>query len=124
MSDKESLENLILSATSALSTMSAEQKIFALSRLTQNLTIGGRNVYSERFTAPDTIEKFYTINEMLHRVSNQLMHLSSGDDKAEPDETLIDSLYHLAREGRCEVELMWALKYSFRPYEETRSLNS
>lgn len=99
--------------------MSSERKIFVLSLLAHNLTIGGRGVYSERSTDPNTIEKSYTINEMLHRVSSQLMHLASKDGAAIPDEILIHLLHDFAREGGCEVELMSALRYSFssKPFD-------
>ena len=49
---------------------------------------------------------------MLHRVSSQLMHLSSRDGAEEPDEIFIQSLRDLALNGSCEVELGSALKYS------------
>jgi hypothetical protein len=42
------------------------------------------------------------------------MHLASGDGAAEPDDVFFQSLYTLAREGDCEVELRSALKYSLQ----------
>lgn len=103
---------MIQAVKAALSKVPSERKIYVLSLLAHNLTIGGRGVYSGRSTVPETIEKYYTLNEMLHRVSSQLMHLSSKDGAAEPDEVFIQFLHDLASEGGCEVELGSALKYS------------
>ena len=105
-------DEMIEGVKTALSKLSPERKIYVLSLLAHNLTISGRGVYSDRNRVSETIEKYYTLNELLHRVSSQLMHLSSGDEAAEPDESFIQSLYDRACEGGCEVELRSALRYS------------
>lgn len=104
-------ENEISSAFD-LSRLSPDRKIFVLSLLTHNLTISGRAIYSDHRAEAATLRKFYTLNEILHKVSSQLMHLASKDGAAEPDDVFVESLYTLAREGECEVELHSALKYS------------
>ena len=109
-----------ISSASALAGLSPDRKIFVLLLLTHNLTISGRAVYSDQRGDTETIEKFYTLNELFHRLSSQLMHLASGDGAAEPDDGFVQSLYTLAREGGCEVELSSALKYSLSCAEEKR----
>lgn len=111
-------KEIINAATSALSGFSEERKIYVLLLLSHNLTVSGRGVYSDRSGDPKTIQKFYTLNELQHRLSSQLMHLASKDGAAEPEDSFIESLYALACDGNCEAELSSALKYSLLSRDE------
>ncbi len=62
---------------SALSRLSLDRKLYVLSLLAHNLTVSGRGVYSERSDDNETTEKLYTLNEVQHRLSSQLMHIAS-----------------------------------------------
>lgn len=97
---------------SALSRLALDQKLYVLSLLAHNLTISGRAVYSERRDDNETTEKLYTLNEVQHRLSSQLMHIASNDGNAQLDDAFIDSLYSFARQGGCEGELTSALKFT------------
>lgn len=105
-------EELKSAAKSVLSGLSLDRKLYVLALLAHNLTISGRSVYSERSADNETIEKLYTLNEVQHRLSSQLMHMISNDGQAQLDDALIDSLYSFARQGGCEGELSAALKFT------------
>ena len=105
-------DNLKSTAKSLLSGLSLDRKLYVLSLLAHNLTISGRSVYAERSADNETIEKLYTLNEVQHRLSSQLMHIISNDDNAQLDDAFIDSLYSFARQGSCEGELNTALKFT------------
>ena len=96
---------------SALSTISSARKLAALSLLAHNLTVSARAVYAERDDRDDTVERLYTLNEVQHRLSNQMLHIAN-DNNDYTDEYLVDMLYSFARSGNCEEELTWALKFT------------
>jgi hypothetical protein len=105
-------DELKSAAISVLSGLSLNRKLYVLSLLAHNLTISGRSVYSERSDDNETTEKLYTLNEVQHRLSSQLMHIASNDGNAQLDDAFIDSLYSFARQGGCEGELTSALKFT------------
>ena len=99
-------------AKTVISGLSPDRKLYVLSLLAHNLTISGRSVYSERSADNETIEKLYTLNEVQHRLSSQLMHIISNDGHAQLDDAFIESLYSFARQGGCEGELSTALTFT------------
>lgn len=103
---------------SSLSGLSSSRKLYVLSLLVHNLTISGRSVYSERSEDNDTTEKLYTLNEVQHRLSSQLMHITSNDGDAQTDDDFIDSIYDFAKQGSCEGELSSALKFTLSATQE------
>jgi len=96
---------------SALSTVSSTRKIAALSLLAHNLTVSARAVYAERNERDDAVERLYTLNEVQHSLSNQILHIAN-DNNNYTDQYFIDLLYSLASSGNCEDELSWALKFT------------
>src|SRR5215210_1808942 len=100
------------SAAFTLSQLSLDRKLYVLSLLAHNLTISGRGVYSERNNEDETIDKLYTLNEVQHRLSSQVMHLASKDGDAQQDDPFIDSLYDFAKRNGCEREFTSALKHT------------
>jgi hypothetical protein len=104
-------ENEIKSRVSSLlSRLSPDRKLYALSLLAHNITVGARAVYSERRGDDETIDKLYTLNEVQHRLSSQLMHIAARDGHVQPDDALIDYLYDFARRSGCEGELAFAIE--------------
>jgi hypothetical protein len=106
------------SLASTLSQLSLDRKLYVLSLLAHNLTVSGRGVYSQRSNEDETTDKLYTLNEVQHRLSSQLMHLASKDGDGQPDAEFIDSLYDFAKRNGCERELTSALKYTLSATNE------
>jgi hypothetical protein len=98
-------------AVSALSKLALDQKLYALALLSHNLTISGRLVYSERSDDRETVKKLYSLNEIQHRLTSQMMHIALKEDNI-PDKTFVNTLYSFAQQGECESELTIAFKHT------------
>lgn len=95
-----------------------ELRAYFLSLLSHNLTISIRLVYSESVSVDETLKKVYSLNELQHKISSTLMHLTQEGKLSQPDEHFLDTLYDVAQQGGCEWELALAFNYTLPAFEK------
>jgi hypothetical protein len=86
----------------AFLSMSPKRKMRVLSLLAHNLTIRARSAYLPEVNDEMARRKLHGLNELLHVVTGQLMHLVSEDAMRYPDDVFLDILVEKAQIGQCE----------------------
>jgi len=99
-------------AKTAFLSMSPNRKARVLSLLAHNLTIRARSAYLPELNDDSARKKLCGLNELLHVVTGQLMHMVSEDAKRYPDDVFMDILIEKAQMGQCEVDLGQAFEWS------------
>lgn len=88
---------------------STEWNSYLLSLLAAGLTSSVRLLLSQRSSASRIIDKLSILNELQTAINLRIVGCLSGEEVS-PDETFIDSLFGLARQGDCEGELTTAVR--------------
>ncbi len=109
--DERYRDRLTTSFASALSGLQPEREVFFLSVLSHNLTVGVRSVYADKLDAEVSLRKLYGLNEIQHRVSGRLRHLSAGDELWAVS-LFVRTLMETAGTYGCEDELLTAFKFT------------
>jgi hypothetical protein len=99
-------------AKAAFLSMSPNRKVRVLSLLAHNLTICARSANLPEVNDDLARRKFRGLNEVLHVVTGQLMHMVLEDAKRYPDDVFMDILVEKAQMGQCEGELVQAFEWS------------
>lgn len=99
-------------AKTALLSMSPNRKLRVLSLLAHNLTICARSAYLPEVNDDLARKKLRGLNELLHVVTGQLMHMVSEDAERYPDDVFMDILVEKAQVGQCEGDLVQAFEWS------------
>jgi hypothetical protein len=99
-------------AKTAFLSMSPNRKMRVLSLLAHNLTICARSAYLPEVNDDLARKKLCGLNELLHVVTSQLMHMVSEDTKRYPDDVFMDILIEKAQMGQCEGDLVRAFEWS------------
>jgi hypothetical protein len=92
--------------------LSADRKCRLLSLVAHNLTVCARAAALPEVQDGPARRKLLGLNELLHLVTGQVMHLVRGDQKRYPDDVFMDVLLETAELKRCEGELAQAFEWS------------
>jgi hypothetical protein len=92
--------------------MSADRKCRLLSLVAHNLTICARAASLPEVQDAPARQKLLGLNELLHLVTGQVMHMVGDDQKRYPDDVFMDILLETAELKRCEGELVQAFEWS------------
>src|SRR5437773_2302527 len=95
-------------AKTAFLAMLPDRKARVLSLLAHNLTICARAAYLPEVGDDLARKRLHALNEVLHAVTGQLMHMVSGDANRYPDDVFMDILLEKAQMGHCEGDLLQA----------------
>lgn len=93
---------------SAIVEDSAEWQSYLLSMLAEGLTSRIRVLLSQWSNEPRIAAKLSVLNELQAAISLRLVRLPSYGESSS-DETFVNSLFELARQGHCEAELTVAV---------------
>ncbi len=92
--------------------MVSDRKMRMLALLAHNLTICARSAYLPEIGEVSARKRLHALNELLHVVTGQLMHMVAGDANRYPDNVFMDILREKAQIGHCEADLLQALQWS------------
>ena len=92
--------------------MSAEQKPCLLALVAHNLTVCARASSLPEVQDAAARRKLLGLNELLHLITAQVMHLIRGDEDRYPDDVFLDILLETAEMKRCEEDLVHAFCWS------------
>ena len=83
-----------------------------LSLLAHNLTVCARSAYLPEVSDDLARQRLRGLNELLHVVTSQLMHMVSDDAKRYPDDVFMDILFEQAQMNHSERDLLQAFQWS------------
>lgn len=92
--------------------MSTGQKIRLLALLAHNLTVCARAVALPEVQDALARRKLLGLNELLHLITAQVMHLICDDEDRYPDDVFMTILLETAAMQRCERDLVQAFEWS------------
>src|SRR4051812_3484461 len=92
--------------------MPADRRTRLLSMVAYNLTVCARAASLPEVQDSTARRKLLGLNELLHLIAAQVMHLVKGDQERYPDDKLMDILLETAEMKHCEGELAQAFEWS------------
>lgn len=92
--------------------LSADGKARLLSLVAHNLTVCARTASLPEVQDAPARRKLLGLNELLHTVTGQVMHMVRGDQNRYPDDVFMDILLETAEMKRCEGDLVQAFEWS------------
>ena len=92
--------------------MSADRKTRLLSLVAHNLTVCARVASLPEVPDARARQKLLGLNELLHLVTDHVMHMVWGDQNRYPDDVFMDILLETAEMKRCEGDLVQAFERS------------
>ena len=84
-----------------------------LSRLAFQLTVAARGAYPRDANEPALVTPLMGVNELLHKVLGQSVHLASGT-ASYPDDVFVRTLCEIADQYQCTHELYTASELASR----------
>lgn len=92
--------------------MSTDQKARLLSLVAHNLTVCARAASLPEVHDAPARRKLLGINELLHTVTAQVVHMIGGSEDGYPDDVFMDILLETAEMQRCGRDLVQAFEWS------------
>lgn len=107
----EVLKNLKVKLTE----LNDAKKVRLLALLLHNITISGRWIYSEPFSASDKVEKLYCLNKIQHKISGFMLKAdASGISNNEINfDDLFEMILSKAKQANCQKVVGNAIKDTF-----------
>jgi|SRR5581483_862400 len=102
--------------TVAYSALPQDSQISFLVRLAHELTLQIRGYYSSipQVVDSNTGSGIAVLNEIQHRVTNQLLHIILGHTECPSDKDFVESLYTWARHDLTKARLSKVLEHIYR----------
>lgn len=94
----------------ALRASDPQRKLYLLSVLGHNVTVGVRMVLTD---AQPHKDKLYALNQIQHQITARLMNLLDGEDEWD-ESAFAENLFDYAVEGDCAGELVFAIQQTLR----------
>ena len=92
--------------------MPADGKARLLSLVAHNLTICARTASFPEIQDATARLKLLSLNELLHLITGQVMHMVNCDQNTYPDDVFMDILLETAAMKRCGGDLVQAFEWS------------
>src|SRR5436305_1788080 len=92
--------------------MQPDQQLRVLVLLAHNITIAARTAYPGQAEEQRVAGKLRALNEVLHTITGQLMHLIEEDPNRYSDDVFMDALFERAQQGECGSDLAEAFAWS------------
>lgn len=92
--------------------LSKEEKTGWLSKLAFQLTVAARGAYPRDANQPALSTALMGVNELLHKILGQSLHMASGT-ASYPDDVFIRTLCEIADQYQCTHELYTASDMAF-----------
>src|SRR5437667_6805740 len=92
--------------------MSTDQKARLLSLVAHNLTVCARTASLPEVQDAPARQKLLGLNELLHLVTDQIMHMVWGDQNRYPDDVFMDILLETVEMKHCGGDFVQAFEWS------------
>ena len=87
-----------------------QRKLYLLSVLSHNVTVGVRVMLTDTLPHKD---KLYALNQIQHQITARLMNLLDGEDEWD-ESAFAEDMFDYAIEGNCTGELVFAIQQTLR----------